>query len=491
MARRLISRLPGAVNRASMRVPAPSTPPDYDGAAMRGRELGDVIRIGWRAPAALVASACAHGLVLIGVMWSASAPPVDFELTLPSHVEFGVVDAVAVEPPAPAPTPEPGAPAPAATDAPAEGPKPPKKPKKKSEADAGLDAGADAGSDAGVPDAAAPAPEATPEPVAAKDAGVPSGAPPSPALAAFAPEGAQIALRVHLGAMRESPLAEDVRGLLEAIPDWRMIVDGSGIDPLRDLTRLFLATPNLSRSSLVVAGQYVGDETLPRKAVASLAAARGVKVRWTRRAGMFVAPWPNADTTARSVALIAPEQFVITRPEDLPRVLAVAKALAARAKGRGEKEPDPGAALLALADGEVLSLSVEGARLFARGNLAGVPERLSISVRGQPEHAGFGSISTGSFDSPEQAEEAKAYWTRMRDRYASHPLVALVGMREPLTRMELETDGAELVVRTQVTLQQARVLLGFVRSALAPPPAQPLTSPMPPAPRAPRAPRSP
>jgi len=427
------------------------------------------MRFGWRALGGLLASLVVHGLVLFALTWSTTAPPVDFELTLPTHVEFGVVHAAAVEPPAPPapaaepPTPQPAVPA--VSGAPADGRKPkPKKHKKKPklEPDGGVDAGeADAGPKK-------PEPPPAPEPVASADAG--TGDQAKTALAAFAPEGAQIALRLHLGALRESPLAEDVRGLLEAIPDWRLIVDGSGLDPLRDLERLFLATPDLSRSSLVVAGQYVGDETLPRKAVASLAAARGIKVRWTHRGGMAIAPWPNADSTERTVALIAPEQFVITRPEDLPRVLLVAKALAARAREDGEKDADPGAALLALGEGQTLGLTVEGARLFARGNLAGVPERLEVSVSALPENAGFASVSTGDFESAELATEAKAYWTRMRDRYASHPLVALVGMREPLVRMEIETKGAQLVVRTLVTLQQARVLLGFVRGAFPPAP---------------------
>ena len=447
--------------------------------AMSGRRPSDAMRmpLGWRAPAGLLASLSLHGLVLLSMSWASSAPPVDFELALPSNVEFGVVDAVAVTPPAPPPATEPTAPAPTGADTSADdGEKPPKKPKKKKpkpEPDAGVDAGA---ADAGPPDAATPTPEKppAPEPVAKSDAGVAGGEPRPAALAAFAPEGTQIALRLHLGALRESPLAEDVRGLLEAIPDWKLIVDGSGLDPLRDLERLFLATPNLSRSSLVVAGQYVGDETLPRKAVASLAAARGVQARWVRRGGMAIAPWPNRDSTERTVALIAPEQFVITRPEDLPRVLLVAKALAARAKqAHGEQEPDPGAALLGLGEGETLALSIEGARLFARGNLSGIPERLEVAVRALPEHVGFTSLSTGHFDSPEQAEQAKAYWTRMRDRYASHPLVALIGMREPLVKMQLETEGPTLRVRTEVTLQQARVLLGFLRGALAPPPEPP------------------
>jgi hypothetical protein len=61
-------------------------------------------------------------------------------------------------------------------------------------------------------------------------------------------------------------------------------------------------------------------------------------------------------------------------------------------------------------------------------------------------------------------------------------------MREPLVKMTLEAEGTQLIVRTQVTLEQARVLLGFVRGALAPPPppsGQPMPPPASPRPKAP------
>jgi hypothetical protein len=247
-----------------------------------------------------------------------------------------------------------------------------------------------------------------------------------------------------------------------------MILGGSGLDPLHDLERLYIASPDLKRSNLVIAGQYAGDDDLPRRAVANLAEARGVHASWRQRGAIAVAPWANADDTPRMLALIGPQQFAITRPDDLPRVLAVARALAKRAQNTADpSETSAGDALLGLGPGETLAVSVEGAKLFARGNLQGVPERLRLSVL--QSDAGFDLRIEGNFPSAEAAEQARSYWQRMVERYAHHPLVALIGMREPLAGLVLEADGQRVLAHTTVSEQQARVLLGFIHGALARP----------------------
>jgi hypothetical protein len=388
-----------------------------------------------------------HLLVFAALRWAGTMPEMDFDLELPSEVEFGVSDAPEVEeplavPPEPAKAPEPVA---AAADAPA-------RDRRKPDTD---------GPDAGVADAGS-----TPESAQTSDAGVP-GQGDRPLLAAFAPEGAQIALRVHLGRVRGSELAPDVRGLLEAIADWRLILDGSGLDPLQDLERLYIASPDLRRAHLVMAGQYVGGVEVAQRAVAAMAAARGLEARWRTHGGIRVAPWHNLDETERILALIAPQQFAITRTEDLQRVLQVARALARRKAKNERPEVDPGEALLALDQDETLALAVEGARLFARGNLRGIPERLEASVRaGQGE---FDVLATGHFESEKAAERAAAYWQRERDRFAANPLVALIGLREPLVDAEIDAEGTSITARTRVSVQQARLVLGFIRDTLAPP----------------------
>jgi len=254
--------------------------------------------------------------------------------------------------------------------------------------------------------------------------------------------------------------------LRAAIPDWRMLTDGSGLEPLRDLERLYLASPDLQRESVVIAGQYVGGEDVPRHAVESLAQARGVAATFRKQSNVQVAPWANADETQRVLALIAPHQFAITRPEDLPRVLEVARALAVRAKKEHLSDVDLGDALLGLADDEMLALSVEGAEQFVRGNLAGVPSRLEISVR-RGDEGTLNVTTSGEFADAAAAKHARDYWERTRDTFAASPIVGFICMHQPLAAARFELHAAQLVVRSVVTEQQARVLLGFVRGAFA------------------------
>jgi hypothetical protein len=404
----------------------------------------------------LLGSLLLHALAYVLLSWAGTMPTVDFELQLPSHLELGLT-----EPNPSAPTAAPPTAAPAASEDVGQASPKPKKPKPRKPKPM---------ADAGVADASSPS-----EPPAASiaDAGAQASDAGRPLLSAYAPPGAQIALRLHMARIRGSELADDVRMLLDAVPDWRSIVQGSGLDPLRDLERLFMASPDLQRASVVVAGQYSGGEDVPRRAVENLAAARGIKASWRMRGSIPVAPWANADETERVVALIAPQQFAITRPDDLPRVLQVARALAVRkAKAGGSTPIDPGEALLGLEPDEMLSFSVEGARLFARGNIEGVPDRLQISVRTRTD-TGLDIGVTGAFDSSAAAEAARDYWDRTRERFATHPLVAFIGMREPLASARLKARGNTLAFDTAITLQQARVLIGFVRSALESSPADP------------------
>src|SRR5690349_1731890 len=61
---------------------------------------------------ALLASALVHVGGYAVLRWSSSMPSVDFELTLPSEVEFGLTEAAAVAPPPPLPAPTEASPPP-------------------------------------------------------------------------------------------------------------------------------------------------------------------------------------------------------------------------------------------------------------------------------------------------------------------------------------------------------------------------------------------
>lgn len=383
------------------------------------------LRIG-AAAVALVLSLLVHGAGLVWFKALGTLPSLELEFVKPNEVAFGVTEAPQPEPAVAAPAPPPASETkPQAAQAQANAAPAPKKP--------------------------------TPRPP-----------PPAPAVAAesgavghFAPEGAQLALRMDLERIQESPLADDVAGLLQDIPDVRALLDGSGVDPVHDLTRLFLASPDLRREHVVMAGRYRGDESVPRAAVDSLARASGRSAGWRKIKGIRVAPWLNRDETPRVVALIGPALFAITREQDLARVIAVARAL----RDQKNSNDSDGEGLVHMAERELMNVTVENARAFVRGARAErAPLRLELAaLRGEHD---IEVTLHASYPDADQARAAKDWLGTLRDRYARHPLVALMGMDGMLRGVKLETRAAALEGHATVPITQARLLLHFVRDAL-------------------------
>jgi hypothetical protein len=381
-----------------------------------------------------------HALGLLMVRSLTVLPDFGFELALPDEVELGIYDGAHESAPATPAEPQP----PSASEG-EQNPQPPN-------------------AESTAPVRKKP-PEVRHEP-AANSPEPTKPAAKSGALANFSPRGAQLALRLDLDRVRDSALSEDVGTLLATLPDVRLLLEGSGVVPMRDLSRLFLASPDLRRSHVVMAGRYRGDETLPRNAVESLAQARGTTAPWRRLRGIAVAPWQNADTTARVLALVGPGLFAITREEDLMRVLAVARALARRKQLGTISDAAAAQALVSMGDQELLGLSVENAKSFIRGPRAEqAPDRLELSVR-QTSPEAIEVDAQAQFTSAEQAQAAARFWTEARDRYAAHPLVALIGMDSVLRDSTLALHDLQIDAHSTLPVSRARLLLGFLRDAL-------------------------
>ena len=399
------------------------------------------------------------GAALLGAVFL-RAPELDIEFELPMDVEFGTSEALTVSPVS---TPVTAPPASAPEGA----------------AAAAASAAAAAASDAGPADAGLPAPEAPDASVHkphAHDAGLAQASlhVDAGALPARLPAGAQIALRVDMARIRTSPIVGDVRALLAAIPDWKALLDGSGIDPIEQVDRLLIATPNLQREKIVLAGRYLGGEQVVRDAVERLAAAKGESASWHSEGNVQVAPWANQDATARVIALVGPQHFAIARAEDLPRVLAIAAVRSQRGKKGAAKAAAqlPAEALLSMEANEGLSLEVEGAAQFVRRARRGIPERLRLSVIELPgTRAELRGVLT--YLDAAQAADARSYWNELRDRYASNTLVALLGLSEPLQNATVEQRELEVRVDVRLTVEQMRLIMGYVRELVSPPPARP------------------
>ena len=442
----------------------------------------------------LVASLVFHAAVFGYIASRTANFDFDFELTLPTEVEFGLTDGMTANarpssagpPPSaavahgrigdPAEQPEgldagvPDAPTDPETDA-GTGTDADTDAGTGADTDTDTDTGTDTGADTDAGTGTESDPDADPQlPVGPSAITGPSRIPP----------GAQLALRIDVRRIRESPLGPDVTRFLAAVPDWQLLLAGSGIDPVQDLDRLLIASPNLERSKLVLAGRHRRDESFAQNSVQRMARTRGRTATWKRRYGVRTAPWHNRDRTRRTIALLGPRHFTITRPEDLQRVLAVARARElqdAEAEGLvAARGPD---ALLSMGPEEAISLEIEGVHRFVRGNVRHVPKRLRVAVRETgPDEATVTALAT--YTSETEAKDAAAYWRRVADFYSEQLVMTLAGFGKTLRRTKLTPKNERVEVAFTLNADQIRFILSYLEGRLqarSPAPARPTQRP--------------
>jgi hypothetical protein len=250
------------------------------------------------------------------------------------------------------------------------------------------------------------------------------------------------------------------------VPDWQLLLDGSGIDPVADLDRLLVATPNLQRSRLVLAGRHRRGEGFARKSVKRLARSRGKSVRWQRRFGVPTAAWHNLDQTPRTIALLSSKHLGISRRQDLARVLAMAKARELRNTDEeglvAARGPD---ALLSMGPDEAISLEVEGVHRFVIGSIRHVPIRVRLAVRETgADEATVGVLAT--YESDELAKEASVYWKKVATFYSQQLIMTLAGFGKTLRRMDFAPDENRVQVSFKLNADQIRFILSYAEGRL-------------------------
>jgi hypothetical protein len=391
----------------------------------------------------LVASVAVHLSALVYITSATAHYDFDFELSLPAEVEFGLTGEMAMAADS-APPRATGFPDPRWAGNAAEAEDPSQEP-----IDGGVpleDADTDTDTDA----------DTDAFPVSPSTLSGPSRIPP----------GAQLALRVDLRRVRESPLGTDVTAFLRGVPDWQLLLDGSGIDPVADLDRLLVATPNLQRSRLVLAGRHRRGEGFARKSVKRLARSRGKSVRWHARFGVPTAAWHNLDHTPRTIALLSSKHFSISRRQDLERVLAMAKARELRNTDEeglvAARGPD---ALLSMGPDEAISLEVEGVHRFVIGSIRHVPIRVRLAVRETgADEATVGVLAT--YESDELAKEASVYWKKVATFYSQQLIMTLAGFGKTLRRMDFAPDENRVQVSFKLNADQIRFILSYAEGRL-------------------------
>ncbi|MDH3485856.1 MAG: MSCRAMM family adhesin SdrC [Myxococcales bacterium] len=412
----------------------------------------------------LLASLLLHAAVFGYVASRTADFDFDFDLTLPAEVEFGLTEGMAATA-TPSGTARPSTANPAIGELTEDHTPELDAGVPDSDADSVADTDTDAGTDPDADTRADTVAESDADAETDTDTDIPVG-PSAIAGPSRIPPGAQLALRIDMKRIRESPLGQDVTRFLSGVPDWQLLLAGSGIDPVEDLDRLLVASPNLERSKLVLAGRHHRGRTFAEASVRLMARARGKPAPWKSRYGVRTAPWHNLDRTKRTLAVLSPRHFTITRRQDLRRVLALAKARELRdAKEEGlikARGPD---ALLSMGPEEALSLEIEGVHRFVRGNLRHIPTRLRVAVRETgPDEATVTALAM--FASDAEARDASIYWKRVAGFYSQQLVMTLAGFGKTLRRMKLDPKQERIEVSFTLTADQIRFILSYLEGRL-------------------------
>jgi hypothetical protein len=272
---------------------------------------------------------------------------------------------------------------------------------------------------------------------------------------------AQIALRVDMARIRQSPVAGEVRSLLAAIPDWKALLDGSGIDPIEQVDRPLIATPTSARQDRS-RGALPGRRAGVRAAVERLAASKGVPAPWHNEGNVQVAPWANADATPRVIALVGP-----ALRSHAPRICrACWRRCGARRSGekaRASPVQHPADALLSMEEGEGLS------RSRAPRSPCAVAGEASPSARAVGDRA--------RRSAPRRVYLPGRRGGRGRARLPGRPARPLREQHAgraarssgPLRGANVERSDSEVRINLSLTADQVRLILGYVRELLSPP----------------------
>ncbi|MDH5493068.1 MAG: hypothetical protein OEY14_14030, partial [Myxococcales bacterium] len=177
------------------------------------------------------------------------------------------------------------------------------------------------------------------------------------------------------------------------------------------------------------------------------------------------APWHDADATERLIAIVGPQHFIVSRPEDLARVLALATARADRdSDEEGLETTLASEALLALGPGEAFRFEAEGARRFApRAEPHQIPERMRLAIREFPD--GRVRIEGAAFfDDAAQAGEGREFW--QGQIAAQGTMLTLLGFGSALQALRLELRGRRIILETELTQRQAQLAIGLLQGLM-------------------------
>lgn len=321
---------------------------------------------------------------------------------------------------------------------------------------------------------------------------------PGPTLASppaeVGPGDAALLVLLRCDQVRDSPFDGAARGLLAAFYDYRVLLAGSALDPLRDFDRLLIATPNPYRltETLLVARHALSAPAARAALEAGVRASEG-ELRWTETEGAWrgeVSAPPRLAGDQRVLTLQG-QLIILAAPPLLAQLQRPTTPIAPPASAQAPTPPPPPrpwVELLLEGDTATASPTSAGhapAALLVRAinlpRLMRLPAGLPTPTAGQLEVHVADPTRAGlvlSFADPSAAATALRAAQLELARLQSVLMLRVLGVSALLGRLQLRRRGAEL--RAALELQQAEVvqLLAWFRSSLPQVPrAQPLRPP--------------
>lgn len=308
-------------------------------------------------------------------------------------------------------------------------------------------------------------------------------------LGMWGPEGARLVVVTRNDRLRASPHAQSVQNLLQAFPDWRTLVGGADLDPLRDIDAMVVASsdPRYINRTFLAAVHHLPTERVVR----TLSQGQHGGVAWEQNDGRLIGrPTPNEGVDPRVFFVPTEKIFVFSRPEFM-------NALQGRAPTpRGMDDAIALTQLSAEAFAEAMKEDADAEKLRPQRPDETPPLRDTGWLRGLLDIADYGGtdaqgpaimISTGRIDdmriqgyrgtmpvglhanifatadvgitaralfaNRDEAESFRRAWPSILD--ANRSALTLTGLYRPLADAELSIDHNETIIA--FTIPQATV----------------------------------
>ncbi|MBA2660928.1 MAG: hypothetical protein H0U74_01420 [Bradymonadaceae bacterium] len=302
-----------------------------------------------------------------------------------------------------------------------------------------------------------------------------------PDLRNYAPGNARMTALVRIDRVRETAYAEGLRRLLEAVPDYRILLESTGLDPVRELDTIFMASadPRYLHETFLAVRHSMDDATIK-----GFLGRRFVDPLGWQKYGEYdvraLVPESGRYQDPRQILLARPGLAIVTRPEWLEGLTGNVAPDSALAKDM--QRADAPAPVFSLLDGlEQIERVAEREETFVLVSAQGLyfmlpgvgrlPKfeavRLSVDTPDNPRL----SIDLRFATEAEARNFFNACPAMTRQVIAAIPFARALGIATLVERLGCQHDGDYVTVKGQYTHREVANLMQLATPFIPRPPA--------------------